>query len=631
MAKASRIPLEALFGNPVKAGPKISPDGRLFSFLAPDEGVLNVWVGKAADLGAAAKPVTKDRGRGIRSYFWAEDKKSLIYLQDKDGDENWHLYQVDVESLSVRDLTPHPSVRAEIIATDPNFPDEILVGMNLRDARLHDVYRINLKTGKETLEAENPGDVVGWLPDLKFKIRACKAMLQDGSTELRVRDTGKSPWRGLAKWGPDDTGGAHGFAPGNATLYVETSLGSDTTRLVEMSVATGEEKEIFRHPEVDIGPVMIHPKTFALQAVGFDVDRLEWKLIDKSLKADFKTLLSEDKAELHVVSRDDADEQWIVLYNRDNAPPAYHFYDRKKKRIQFLFSNRPELQKYALGSMKPVSFKARDGLRIRGYLTLPPGEEPKRLPLVLDVHGGPWVRDHWGFNPEAQWLANRGFAVLQVNYRGSTGYGKKFLHAGDREWGAKMQDDLSDAVEWAIREGIADPARVAIHGGSYGGYAALAGAAFTPDLYRCAVDVVGPSNLETLIRSIPPYWEPMRRLFDLRVGNIDTEPDFLRERSPLYKASEIRIPMLIAQGANDPRVKQAESEMIVKALREKGKDVEYLLFPDEGHGFAKPENRLKFYAATEKFLERHLLSPALSSRDKRLGTAGEEKDLPAAA
>jgi len=614
VAKTKRIPLETLFGNPVKAGPKVSPDGKRFSYLAPEEGVLNVWVGMASDLGANAKPVTKDRGRGIRSYFWAEDKKSLIYLQDKDGDENWHLYQVDVDSLSVRDLTPHPNVRAEIIATDPNFPFEILVGMNLRDARLHDVYRIDLKTGRHALAAENPGDVVGWLPDLEFKIRACKAMLPDGSTELRVRESEQAGWRSLAKWGPDDTGGAHGFAPGNKTLYVETSLGSDTTRLVEMSVATGKEKEIFRHSEVDIGPVMIHPKTFALQAVGFDVDRLEWKLIDKSLKADFKALGSEDKAELHVVSRDDADEQWIVLYNRDNASPAYHFYNRKLKRTQFLFSTRPELDRYELGPMKPVSFAARDGLRIRGYLTLPPGHDPKKLPLVLDVHGGPWVRDHWGFNPEAQWLANRGFAVLQVNYRGSTGYGKKFLHAGDREWCAKMQDDLTDAVGWAVKEGIADPARVAIHGGSYGGYAALAGAAFTPDLYHCAVDVVGPSNLETLIRSIPPYWEPMRRLFDLRVGNVDTEPDFLRERSPLFRADHIRIPMLIAQGANDPRVKQAESEMIVNALKEKGKDVEYLLFPDEGHGFAKPANRLKFYAAAEKFLERHLLSetPVLS-------------------
>lgn len=255
--------------------------------------------------------------------------------------------------------------------------------------------------------------------------------------------------------------------------------------------------------------------------------------------------------------------------------------------------------------MKPVSFQARDGLKIRGYLTLPPGKSGK-LPLILNVHGGPWMRDHWGFNPEIQWLANRGFAVLQVNYRSSTGFGKKFLHAGDRQWGAKMQDDLTDAAQWAVREGIAEPDGIAIYGGSYGGYAALAGAAFTPEIYACAVDIVGPSNLETLIRSIPPYWEPMRRIFDLRVGNVDVEPEFLRSRSPLFAADRIQIPMLIAQGANDPRVKQAESEMIVKALKSKGKPVEYLLFPDEGHGFARPENRLKFYAAAESFLERHL-------------------------
>lgn len=334
---SSRIPLETLFGNPVKAAPKISPDGKLLAFLAPDDGVLNVWVGEVKDLGAKAKPVTKDRGRGIRSYFWAEDRRSLIYLQDKDGDENWHLYRVDLKTLSVRDLTPHPNIQAQIVATDPNFPNEILVGMNIRDPRLHDVYRIDLKTGKAELIAENPGDVVGWLPDMKFVIRACKAMLPDGSTQLRIRDSAEVSWRGLITWGPEETGGAHGFTPDNRSLYVESSLDADTTRLLEIELATGKSKEIFRHPEVDLGPILIHPTSFALQAVGYDVDRLEWKLIDSSLRGDFRALADVEDGELQIVSRDDKDRQWIVLYNRDRNSPCYYFYDRSKKKARFLF------------------------------------------------------------------------------------------------------------------------------------------------------------------------------------------------------------------------------------------------------------------------------------------------------
>jgi dipeptidyl aminopeptidase/acylaminoacyl peptidase len=373
-----------------------------------------------------------------------------------------------------------------------------------------------------------------------------------------------------------------------------------------MSLDGKTKKELASCPGADLGGVLLHPRDFHVEAAAFEKERLTWTVLDQALAPDFEALGEIADGDFQLVSRDDADKTWIVHYNCDRKAPSFWLYDRASRKGKFLFSTRPKLDGHELSPMRPVSIPARDGLTLHAYLTTPAGLPAKNLPLVLNVHGGPWVRDIWGYHPEAQWLANLGCAVLQVNYRGSMGFGKKFLHAGDREWGAKMQDDLTDAVAWAVKEGVADAKRVAIYGGSYGGYAALAGAAFTPELYKCAVDIVGPSNIATLIRSIPPYWEPMKRVFALRVGDVEKEEDFLNSRSPLFSAHKIKIPLLIAQGANDPRVKQAESEMIVKALRDKGKPVEYLLFPDEGHGFAKPENRLKFYERAEAFLAAHL-------------------------
>ena len=595
-----RIPRELLFGNPEKASPKISPDGRRWAYLAPDEGVLNVWVGPE---GGAAKPLTQDRGRGIRHFLWAEDQRSLLYIQDKDGDENWHLYQTDVETGVTRDLTPLPGVQAQIVATEPRFPGQILVALNDRDPRAHDVYRIDLKDGTRTREAQNPGDVIGWLADAQFRVRAAKAMRPDGGSVLRVLENGA--WRDLLSCGPDDQIGAHGFTPDGKGLYVESSVDRDTTALLELPLNGGPAKLLAEDPDSDLGGVLLHPRDYRVEAVSFEADRARWQVLDPALTADFAAFASLD-GDVSIVSRDDADAVWYLLVNRPDRSPSFWRWDRKARKARFLFATRPKLDGWDLAPMEPVSFPARDGLKVRAYLTTPALAPKKRHPLVVLVHGGPWVRDRWGFHPEAQWLASLGFACLQVNYRGSAGFGKKFLHAGDREWGAKMQDDLTDAVKWAVGAGVADAARVAIYGGSYGGYAALAGAAFTPGVYRCAVDVVGPSNLITLIKSIPPYWEPMKRVFDLRVGDVDKEEEFLKGRSPFFHADRIEIPLLIAQGANDPRVKQAESEQIVAALRAKGKPVEYLLFPDEGHGFAKPENRLKFYAAAETFLAGHL-------------------------
>ncbi len=597
-----RIPRELLFGNPEKASPKISPDGRRWAYLAPDEGVLNVWTGPE---GGAAKPLTRDRGRGIRNFLWAEDRRSILHIQDKDGDENWHLYQTDLESGATRDLTPLPGVQAQIVGTEPRFPDEILVALNDRDPRAHDVHRISLKDGSRRRERENPGDVIGWLPDADFQVRAAKAMRPDGGSTIRLLE-GDS-WREILSCGPDDQIGAHGFTPDGHGLFIESSLDRDTSALLELALDGGRPKILAENPESDLGGVLIHPRDYRVEAASFEVDRQRWQVLDPALSADFAAFERLD-GDVSIVSRDDADAVWYLLVNRPDRSPAFWRWDRRARRADFLFSTRPKLDGFSLAPMEPVSFCARDGLKVRGYLTRPAGSQGKRLPLVLLVHGGPWVRDRWGFHPEAQWLASLGLACLQVNYRGSAGLGKRFLHAGDREWGAKMQDDLTDAARWAAEVGVADPARTAIYGGSYGGYAALAGAAFTPGVYRCAVDVVGPSNLVTLIRSIPPYWEPMKRVFDLRVGSVETEEDFLKSRSPLFSADRIDIPLLIAQGANDPRVKQAESEQIVAALRARGKPVDYLLFEDEGHGFAKPENRLKFYAAAEEFLARHLLA-----------------------
>ena len=603
-AQPALIPRDVLFGNPRRATPRLSPDALRMAYLAPDEGVLNVWlrtVGQQDD-----RAITKDRARGIRIFFWAEDNHHVLYLQDHDGDENWHLYSVHLETSAVRDLSPHEGVRVEDVFSDPNHPDEILLAMNERDRQVFDLHRVSLKTGEAKLEAENPGNYVAWLTDHDFRVRGATAALPDGGFQLLVSQRLGASFEPFLTWGPEDSGSALAFTPDGQQLYVADSLEGDTTQLYTIYLKTREKKTLSHNPQVDLGPVMIHPTEHHLQAVGYNLHRLEWEILDGSIAEDLATLGRAHSGEISVVSRDHADRNWLVAYTSDQDSVRYYVYRRDSQSAEYLFSNRPDLENYTLAPMKPVTIPARDGLTLHSYLTLPEGMKVAGLPLVLNVHGGPWARDNWGYDPEAQWLANRGYAVLQVNYRGSVGFGKAFLNAGNREWGAKMHDDLLDSVAWAVDRGIADAEKVCIYGGSYGGYAALVGAAFTPDVFCCAVDIVGPSSILTLIESIPPYWAPLMDNFRIRVGDINNEKDFLKARSPLFKADSIRIPMLIAQGANDPRVKQAESEQIVEALRAKGKDVDYLLYPDEGHGFARPENRMAFYAAAEEFLARHL-------------------------
>lgn len=598
------IPRGIIFGNPERLSPQISPDGKLLGYIAPDKGVLNVWVrtvGKDDD-----RVVTKDRKRGIRFFGWAEDSQHVFYIQDRDGDENWHLYAVNLKSNAIRDLSPFEGIRVQGIFTDPKYPDQILMGMNLRDQSVFDLHRVNLRNGAIELEAESAPNYVSWLLDNDFRVRGAVAATPEGGYQLLVRKDPASAPEVFLNWAPGDNGETHGFTPDSKGLYIEDNLESDTTELYEIDLATKKKKVLAQNPEVDVWTVLKHPTRHHVQAVGFNLHRLEWRVLDPSVSADFAALGEAQAGQFSIVNRDNADRTWLVSFSSDTQPVRYYIYDRETKKATFLFSARPELEKRTLAPMKPVTVTARDGLKLVGYLTLPPGREPKKLPLVLNVHGGPWGRDVWGYNGEAQWLANRGYAVLQVNFRASAGFGKKFLNAGNREWGAKMHDDLIDAVNWAIQEGIADPKQICIYGGSYGGYAALAGAAFTPEAFHCAVDIVGPSNLVTLLKSIPPYWKPVLNEFHFRIGNEETEAEFLKSRSPLFKADQIRIPMLIAQGANDPRVKQAESEQIVDALKKKGKEVDYLVFPDEGHGFARPENRMAFYAEAEQFLARQL-------------------------
>lgn len=600
------IPLEVLLGNPEKVQPQLSPDGKRMAYIAPVNDVLNVWVG---DVGKENyKPVTKDTDRGIRGYFWAFDNKHLLYIQDRGGDENWRLYSVNLDTDEIRDLTPYTNVQAQFVSRDKDRPEELLIALNKENAQLHDVYHLDLPSGELTLAAKNPGNVIGWVADRDLKVRACMAATPDGGFDLLYRENEEADWKKLLSWGSDDTlaSGPVGFNKDGKSLFIQDSRDAGTGRLAKLEISTGKSEVLAEDPNYDLGGVMVDPDTFEIQAVSFDRDRNEWLALDKSVQADFDAISKLHHGDFFVVNRDRDDLTWLVAFTADDGPIPYFAYDRKSKKATFLFDHRADLNKYTLTKVEPVSFKSRDGLTIHGYMTFPQGVDRNNLPMVLNAHGGPWARDSWGFNPESQWFANRGYVSFQVNFRGSTGYGKSFVNAGDREWGGKMHDDLVDAVNWAIEKGYADPKKIAIFGGSYGGFAALVGATFTPDLFCCAVDIVGVSNIVTWITSIPPYWKPMQELLYKRVGHPEKDKEFLESRSPLFKVDEIKIPLLIAQGANDPRVPQAESEQIVAALKRKGIEHEYMVFPDEGHGFAKPENRLKFYYVADKFLAKHL-------------------------
>ncbi len=593
------IPREVLFGNPDRMNVRLSPDGRRIGYIAPRDGVLNVWVRSVE--GGDDRPVTHDTHRGIREFFWAYDGRHLLYLQDRDGDENWHVYAVDLDTGGVRDLTPFENVQAHPLAVEPERPDEMLVALNREDPHLHDVYQVRLDTGECTPLAENPGDIVGWDVDWHLNVRGGSAQREDGGTEIRVLERGQ--WRTLLSAPFGESIGALGVTPDERGFYIVSTLDSDTARLLTIDLETGEQRVVASRPDVDYdGGAVVHPTRHHVQAVPFTRARREWQFLDPDFERVFRKAESLAHGEADLVSRDLDDRLWIVAFSSDRDPVKYYLFDTSTGEGRYLFSQNRALEEAHLAPMRPVEITTRDGLTMVCYLTLPEGVGPSGLPLVLNVHGGPWARDYWGLDPEAQWLANRGYACLQVNYRGSTGFGKAFVNAANREWGGRMHDDLIDAVEWAVREGVADPRRIGIFGWSYGGYAAMVGMTFTPEVFAAGIAGVGISNLVSWYRSIPPYWEPLRAQLDLRVGSAETDEEFLKSRSPLFHIDRIRSPLMIVQGANDPRVPRAEADQMVEALRERGIDVKYLLFEDEGHGLARPENRMTFYREAERFL-----------------------------
>lgn len=607
---ARLIPRSVLFGNPERVGPQLSPDGSLIAYIAPADGVLNLWV-MSAD-GSGARQLTSDTNRGVTNYFWAEDGLHILYMQDLAGEENTHVYRLDVASGEVADLTPFEGVRAYVSATDEDQPGTVVIEMNRDNRMFFDVYSCDLATGALTMVQDNPGGneegdlVLGYFTDEHLEVRGYAAIDQEtGEISYFVRDSAGAPWRPLLRFSALDEVAPLAFSEDGRGVYITSNLCSNTTRLYYMDLASGDTTFIAGDSLADVEGVVFDQETGEPVAVSFNHLRRRVEILDPSVQADYDYLRGFREGDFAIVSRDNQDSTWIVVYYDVRNPATYYLYDRRIREARLLFQAIPALEEYDLAPMEPVLVTSRDGLDLPCYLTRPKvGEAP--WPLVMYVHGGPWARDSYGYEPFVQLLADRGFAVLQVNFRGSSGFGKAFLNAGNREWGGRMQDDVTDAALWAVEEGIADSSRIAILGGSYGGYAVLAGVTFTPDLYCCGVDFFGPSNLVTWRETVPPYWRPLDAMMDVRVGSLETDRELLEARSPLNSVDSIRVPMLIVQGANDPRVVKAESDQMVQALRGAGIPVEYVVYDNEGHGFAMEPNRLDFAIRVEKFLYDHV-------------------------
>ena len=611
VADTPLIPRAALFGNPVKSAAQLSPDGKWLSWMAPVNGVMNVWV-TPVDKPEAAKSITESKDRPIPRHFWSGNSEQVLFVKDNAGDENFRLYGVNVNSGKQQDFTPFEKVRVRMMGGSRKRLDEVLVGINNRDPRWHDVHLLNLKTGELKLIMRGDG-FAGFETDDDLQVRlGARPNAAGGIDYVEIQDGKPAEKPFLSTNLEDSSTSPLGYTTDGKTLYWMDSRERDTTAVFAEDVASGKRTMIGQDSRADLGATIRHPVTGIVQAYAVEYLTTEWKFIDTALKTDFDWLQSQlGKGEVIVTSRTRADDKWIVSIDRVSKVAATYLYDRNAKKLRELYIARPELQNAPLQPMQAHEIKARDGLILPSYLTLPPGADKDgdgkadhAVPMVLYVHGGPWARDGYGYDGAHQWLANRGYAVLSVNFRASTGFGKKFLNAGNMQWGKSMHNDLLDAVDWAVKQGVTSIDKVAIMGGSYGGYAALAGLAFTPTTFACAVDIVGPSNLETLLGTIPPYWEAGKKQMYSRMGDPTTEEGkaILRAASPLYKADQIVRPLLIGQGANDPRVKQAESDQIVQAMQAKKIPVTYVLYPDEGHGFAKPNNRIAFNAVAESFL-----------------------------
>jgi len=598
------IPLKDFFRNPVKVGYSLSPNGEYLAFMQPWENRLNVFIEKIGS--GQATRVTSAKERDIAGYAWKGDNR-IVYIQDTGGDENYRLYAVGIDGSNPKDLTPFEKVRAQIIDRLEQNENEILVSLNKRMKQVFDVYRINVNTGEMQMVAENPGNYTGWGTDWDGKLRI--AVTTDGvNSTLLFRNSETEKFAPLVTTTFRETIAPLVFTPDNRQLYVATNIGRDKTAIVKYDPENKKEIEkIYEHPEVDVTNLLSSRKRRVITGVSFTTDKTQYYFIDKQradLQKDLERRLPGYEVRLAGCNREE--DKCLVRTFTDRSLGAYYFYDLKSKDFRKLADVSPWLNDKDLAPMKPIKYQSRDGLTIHGYLTLPKGVAARNLPVVVNPHGGPWYRDSWGYNPEVQFLANRGYAVLQVNFRGSTGYGRKFWEASFKQWGKAMQDDITDGVQWLIKQGIADPKRVGIYGGSYGGYATLAGLVYTPDLYAAGVDYVGVSNLFTFLKAIPPYWKPYLEMFYEMIGHPEKDKELLTAASPVFHSDKIKVPLLIAQGANDPRVNKGESDQMVEALKKRGIEVPYIVKANEGHGFANEENRFDFYRAMEEFLGKHL-------------------------
>ncbi len=608
------IPREILFGNPERTGVLISPDGKWISYSAALKGVLNVWIAPVDNI-SNARPVTNDTSRGVKSYFWAFTNHHIIYRQDTNGDENWHIYAVNITSNETKDLTPFKNVSAYVQEVSYKLPQEMLVAINDRNPEYHEIYRINITTG-EMHQVQKNDIFAAFMTDSDFRVRFAINVTTNGDEDI-FKPAGNGSWEPFMeiKYEDSTTTSPIGFDKTGNILYIAEGRGRNTAAIESLNLTTGEVKVLAEDSRVDPGMMMVHPVEKTIQAVDFNYDRQNWTIIDKSIKPDIDYLHNVADGDVAVYARTQDDSRWIVVYIIDDGPARYYLYNRNARTATFLFSANKAQENLPLSRMHFAVIKTRDGLNLTSYYTLPvwadkngDGLPEKPLPMVLLVHGGPGSRDVWGFSALDQLLSNRGYAVLSVNFRGSTGFGKNLTNSGDREWGRKMQYDLLDAVNWSTKLGIADPDKVAIMGGSYGGYATLAGMTFSPEVFACGVDICGPSNLTSMLLSFPPYWKPELEMELKRIGDYRTEEGkkLLKERSPLLYVDNIQRPILIAQGFNDPRVNKNESNQIVQAMQDKKIPVTYALYPDEGHGFVRPENKLSFYAVTEAFLSMYL-------------------------
>lgn len=615
------IDRELFFGDPQLVGVEISPDGRWLSFVKPYKGTLNIWIQpiQNGELGEAF-PITQSERRPITEFFWSYDSQYILYIQDQNGDENYHLYRIAIAEASpekippATDLTPRAGVQVRLYAFPRNKPNIAFIGLNDRDPSLHDLYELDLSTGRLTLLHTNTEGFIGWSIDHLGRIRLAGKVGPEGENQIfLVERKGKNfSFKKIYETAWDESATIAYLPQKGDEIFLLTNKDVDKLQLVALNPKSGKERLIHRDPEdrVDVSGVLFDEKSDKLRVVIYTDDRRRRYFFDPKLEKWFEKwdeILPD--GEIGISGLSDDERYAVVVYSSDREPARYYLWDGQRDVLKEIGRSRPDLPTEHLAEMRPIRIRARDGAEIPAYLTLPKGEVLHQLPAVLYVHGGPWSRDYWGYEPTVQFLANRGYAVLQVNFRGSTGYGKAFLNAGNKAWGTGiMQHDLTDAVQQLIREGIFDPRRIAIMGGSYGGYAALAGVAFTPDLYACGVSIVGPSSLLTLIQSVPPYWRPLMKILEHRVGNPNDPQDVerLKAQSPLYHVERIRVPLLIIQGANDPRVKQQESAQIVAALHAQGYPVRYLLAPDEGHGFHNYDNRMAMMVAIEQFLAEHL-------------------------